>query len=70
MEIHKSASTLIEAMESDNIRYDLANPFDNDELRMIRFIMNQKSRNPELDVNVLMKEAKELLRISSRVLPF
>ena len=70
MEIHKAASTLIEAMESDNIRYDLANPFDNDELRMIRFIMNQKSRNPELDVNVLMKEAKELLRISSRVLPF
>lgn len=67
-EIFKACETLIEAMTSDTIRSELANPWSKDELQTLRMMMNVKTRHPEWDYEAAMTEVKKLLAITNRTI--
>lgn len=67
-EIYKACETLIHSMTEDDLRNDLANPWSREELEAMRMILHFRTQNPEMSVNVVMREVKALLKITDRTI--
>lgn len=68
-EIHKACDVLISAITEENLRSDLANPFDNDELMFLRKLLFVRTTQRDLNYNAAVEEVKKLLNITARTLP-
>lgn len=69
-DIHRACSILIEAMESDNIRADMAHPWSRDELLTLQQALSSKLDGSTQDVAILMREVKEFLKINDNTAIF
>lgn len=69
-EIHKACDVLIQSMTEENMRSEMANPWSNEELMFLREVLSRRVQHPEISVSVVMKEIKELLKITDRTITF
>lgn len=68
-EIHKACDVLISAITEENLRYDLANPFSNEELEFLRKLIFVRTTQKDLNYTEAVEEVKKLLKINERTLP-
>lgn len=68
-EIHKACEVLISSITEENLRYDLANPFDYDELEFLRKLIFVRTTQKDLTYTAAVEEVKKLLKINERTLP-
>ena len=68
-EIHKACEVLISSITEENLRSDLANPFDNDELEFLRKLIFVRTTQKDLNYTAAVEEVKKLLKINERTLP-
>lgn len=69
LEIKKACNTIIQAISEENIRADLANPWDREELEFLRKLIFVRTRDKSLDYDTAIEEVKKLLSIPDAVLP-
>lgn len=69
-EIHKACDVLIQSMTEENMRSEMANPWSSEELMFLREVLSRRVQHPEISVSVVMKEIKELLKITDRTITF
>lgn len=67
-EVFKACEVLISTITEDGERNDLANPWSREELETMRWLMNIRTKNRELDYEAAMKEVKKLLNITNRTI--
>lgn len=68
MELHKACEVLISAMNEEEIRNDLANPWSCEELALLRNLLAYRTRHPDITYDIAMKEVKQLLKITDRTI--
>lgn len=69
-EVRQACDILLKAMEDDNLRWELANPWSYEELEYLRRIMAIRTRHPDISVSVVMAEVKKLLAINDKTATF
>ena len=69
LEIHKACEVLINSITEENMRSDLANPWNNDELEFLKKLLFVRTSRRDLTYNAAVEEVKRLLHITERVLP-
>ena len=67
-EIHKACEVLIQSITEENMRSDLANPFDRDELDFLKKLLYFRTAHKELTYEVACQEVKRLLHITDRTI--
>jgi len=68
-EIRKACDVLISAITEEDLRADLANPFDRDELNFLRKLLFVRTTQRDLTYTAAVEEVKKLLNINNRTLP-
>ena len=69
-DIHRACQVLIEAMESESIRSDMAHPWSREELLALQLALKHQTEHPTADVAILLKEIKALLHLNDNTAPF
>lgn len=68
-EIRKACDVLISAITEEDLRSDLANPFDKDELTFLRKLLFVRTTQRDLTYTAAVEEVKKLLKINNQTLP-
>lgn len=68
-EIHNACDVIIASITEENLRSDLTNPFDRDELEFLRKLLFVRTTNRDASYEVAVEEVKRLLNITKRTLP-
>lgn len=69
IEIHKACEVLISSITEENLRSDLANPWDKEELMFLKELIRVRTCNRDWQYEACVKEVKKLLNIKNRTLP-
>lgn len=69
-EIRDACDVIIKSLESENLRYQMNEPFKYEELNALRIALSLKTRGATQDAAVLIKEVKKFLSLNDRTLPF
>lgn len=67
-EIHKACEVLINSITEENIRSDMANPFDREELEFLKKLIYVRTAHKEWTYEAAVKEVKKLLGITDRTI--
>lgn len=67
-EIHKACEVLINSISEENIRADLANPFDREELEFLKKLLYVRTSQRDLTYEAACTEVKKLLGITDRTI--
>lgn len=67
LELHKACDILIAAITEENMRSDLANPWDRDELEFIKKLLYVRTTHREWTYNAAVEETLRLLNLTKRV---
>lgn len=67
-EIHKACTVLIQSITEENIRSDMANPFDREELEFLKKLIHVRTADPNLSYEAALSEVKKLLNITNRTI--
>lgn len=68
IELHKACEIIISSITEENLRSDLANPWDRDELQFLKTLLAVRTRDKSLEYDVAVEEVKKLLNITNRTL--
>lgn len=68
LELHKACETLISAITEEDMRSDLANPWDREELDFLKKLLFVRTSRRDLQYVAAVAEVKKLLGITNRVL--
>lgn len=63
-DIHRACEILISAMESENLRADMAHPWSYEELKALQQALSAKVSGSKSDVTILLREIKAFLHIN------
>lgn len=69
IEIHKACEVLINSITEENLRSDLANPWDKEELMFLKELIRVRACNRDWQYEACINEVKKLLNIKDRTLP-
>lgn len=69
MEIKKACSVLINSITEENLRADLANPWDREELEFLKTLLYVRTSDKTLQYDAAVEAVKKLLKITNKVLP-
>lgn len=67
-DIQKACEVLINSITEENLRSDLANPWDRDELELLKTMLHVRSRDKSLTYDAALSEVKKLLNITNRTI--
>lgn len=67
-EIHKACEVLINSITEENIRSDMANPFDSEELEFLKKLIYVRTAHKDWTYEAAVKEVKKLLGITDRTI--
>ena len=67
-EIHEACTVLIQSSTEENIRSDMANPFDLEELEFLKKLIHVRTTDPNLSYEAALSEVKKLLNITNRTI--
>lgn len=67
-EIQKACDVLIQSITEENLRSELANPWDYEELELLRKLLYVRTRDNSLTYDAALTEVKKLLNITDRTI--
>lgn len=67
-EIHKACEILISSITEENLRSDLANPFDREELEFLKTLLYVRTTDKSLTYEAAVSKVKKLLHITNRTI--
>ena len=67
-EIQKACEVLIQSITEENLRSELANPWDYEELELLRKLLYVRTRDNSLTYDAALTEVKKLLNITDRTI--
>ena len=68
-ELFKACEVLIAAITEEDLRHDLANPWNREELEFLKLLLRVRTTQRELSYDVAVEEVKKLLKLNENTLP-